>query len=60
MSVSDSGSRSLVAMFSMFVFVGVLSGASCMVVGAGYFWESSPFPIGIEAFPPLYRLAKGV
>ena len=51
-SVGDSGNESLVAMLAMFVFVGVLSGASCMVVvlGGGFFWESSPFfPIGAEA-----------
>ena len=52
MSVGDSGSESLVVMLAMFVFVGVLSSASCMVVVVrdGFFWESSPFfPIGAEA-----------
>ncbi len=59
MSVSNSGSGSLVEMLLMFVFVGVLSGASCMVVRF-FFLESSPFPIGAEAFSPLYRLVIGV
>ena len=60
MSVSDSGSGSLVAMLLMFVFVSISSGASCMVVGGGVFWESSPSPISAEASSPLYRLAIGV
>ena len=46
MSGSDDGSGSLVAMFWMLAFVGVWIGASYMVMGGGFFWESSPFPIG--------------
>ncbi len=46
-------------MLSMVVFIGVSSGASCMVMGGGFFWESSPFPIGAEASPSLYQLAGG-
>ena len=62
MSVSNSDSGSLVAMLSMFVFISVSSSASCMVVvvGGGFFGESIPFPIGVEASSPLYRLAIGV
>ena len=45
MSVGDSGSESLVATIVMFVFVGVLSGALCMVVVVGgVFWG------GVEPF----------
>ncbi len=46
MSGSDDSGGSLVAVLLMFAFVGVLIGASCMVMGGGFFWESSPFPIG--------------
>ena len=46
MSGSDDGSGSLVAVFWMLVFVDVWIGASCMAMGGGFFWESSPFPIG--------------
>jgi hypothetical protein len=46
MSGSNDGGISLVAVLLMFAFVGVLIGASCMVMGGGFFWESSPFPIG--------------
>ncbi len=60
MSGSNDGSESLVVALSMFVFIGVSNGMSCMVVGDGFFWELSPFPIRAEASPALYRLAKGV
>ena len=46
MSGSDDGSVSLVAMFWMLAFVGVWIGASCMAMGGGFLWESSPFPNG--------------
>jgi len=59
MSGSDDGSGSLVAVFWMLAFVGVWIVASCMVMGGGFLWESSPFPIGAEASPSLYRLTEG-
>jgi len=59
MSGSDNGSGSLVAVFWVLAFVGVWIVASCMVMGGGFLWESSPFPIGAEASPPLYRLTEG-
>ena len=59
MSGSDDGSGSLVAVLWMLTFVGVWIGASCMVMGGEFFWESSPFPIGAEASPSLYRLTEG-
>ena len=41
-------------MLSMVVLViGVSSGALHMVVGGGFFWESSPFPIGADESPSL-------
>ena len=59
MSGSDDGSGSLGAVLLMLAFVGVWMGASCMVMGGGFLWESSPFPIGAEASPSLYRLTGG-
>ena len=59
MSGSDDGSGSLVAMVWMLAFVGVWIGASCMVMGGGFLWESSPFPIDAEASPSLYQLTEG-
>ena len=59
MSGSDDGSGSLVAVFWMVAFVDVWIGASCMAMGGGFFWESSPFPIGAEASRSLYRLTEG-
>ncbi len=46
MNGSDDGSGSLVAVFWVLVSVDVWIGASCMAMGGGFFWESSPFPIG--------------
>jgi hypothetical protein len=46
MSGSDCGSGSLVAVVWMLAFVDVWISASCMAKGGGFFWESSPFPIG--------------
>ena len=59
MSVCDDGSGSLVAVFWVLAFVGIWIVASCMVMGGGFLWGSSPFPIGAEASPPLYRLTGG-
>ncbi len=59
MSGCDGGSGSLVAVFWVLAFVGIWIVASCMVMGGGFFWGSSPFPIGAEASPPLYRLTGG-
>ena len=59
MSGCDDGIGSLVAVFWVLAFVGVWIGASCMVMGGGFLWESSPFPIGVEASPSLYRLTGG-
>jgi hypothetical protein len=50
MSVGNSGSESPVAMLAMFVFVGLSSGASCMMVVVGGFLGVEPFfPTGAEA-----------
>jgi hypothetical protein len=46
MSESDDGIGSLVVVFWMLAFVDVWIGASCMAMGGGFLWESSPFPIG--------------
>ena len=59
MSGSDNGSGSLVAVFLVLAFVGVWIVPSYMVMGGGFFWESSPFPISADASPPLYRLTDG-
>ena len=59
MSGCDDGSGSLVAVFWVLAFVGVWIVVSCMVMGGGFLWESSPFPIGVEASPSLYRLTGG-
>ena len=53
MSAVDSSDESLVVKLLGFSNDGVLSGAVDMVVGGGFFWESSPFPIGAEASPSL-------
>ena len=59
MSGSDDSSKSLGAVLLMLAFVGVWIGTSCMVMGGGFLWESSLFPIGAEASPSLYRLTGG-
>jgi hypothetical protein len=43
MSMGNSGSESPVAMLAMFVFVGLSSGASCMMVVVGGFLGVEPF-----------------
>jgi len=58
-SGSDDGSGSPGAVLLMLAFVGVWIGASCMVMGGGFLWELSPFPIGAEASPSLSRLTEG-
>jgi len=50
MSVGNSGSESPGAMLAMFVFVGLSSGAPCMMVVVGGFLGVEPFfPTGAEA-----------
>ena len=58
MSGSNGNVGSLVAVHLMVAFVSVLIGTSCMVMVGGFFWESSPFPIGAGASPSLYQLAE--
>ena len=58
-SGSDCGSGSLVVVVWMLAFVSVWIVATCMVMGGGFLWESSSFPIGAEASPSLYQLTEG-
>jgi len=49
MSVGNSGSESPGAMLAMFVFVGLSSGAPCMMVVGGFLGVEPFFPTGAEA-----------
>ena len=55
LSASDDRNESLATELVMFGGGDALSGLGDMGVGGGFFWESSPFPIGAEASLLLCR-----